>query len=173
MPETFVIADTHFGHKNIIDFVSDEGRPVRPFDTLEEMHEVMIERWNAVVRPQDLVYHLGDVAFTSAGLDVVGKLNGRKRLVRGNHDMLSEATYRKHFQRVYGVRSVKGAIMSHVPLHPSSLDRWGLNIHGHLHDQSINDPRYVCVSVEQTNYAPVPLDLIRTWHGPRSAGRTE
>jgi calcineurin-like phosphoesterase family protein len=60
--EIFVISDTHFGQAKAIEYFG------RPFASREEMDETMIERWNAVVRPQDIVYHLGDVFFTGEGV---------------------------------------------------------------------------------------------------------
>ncbi len=80
----FWTSDTHFGHEGILRF-----EPVnRPFATVEEMNEVLVERWNAVVGPQDMVYHLGDVAMgkIADSLPVMSRLNGRKVLIPGNHD---------------------------------------------------------------------------------------
>ena len=58
----FVISDTHFGHTNSWEkFKLSDGSPLRPFSSTEEMDETMIERWNAKVKQQDTVYHLGDV----------------------------------------------------------------------------------------------------------------
>lgn len=68
MAERFFISDTHFSHARILEFESDDGRPVRSgFSSVEEMDEAMIERWNSVVGPKDKVYHLGDVAIRVAG----------------------------------------------------------------------------------------------------------
>lgn len=68
------ISDTHFGHANILEYEKE----ARPFSSLEEMHEVMIERWNSVVQPKDILYHLGDFAFGRRGLSVASRLNGKK-----------------------------------------------------------------------------------------------
>jgi calcineurin-like phosphoesterase family protein len=81
----FYIADTHFNHTNIL-----EMQP-RPFSTITEHDEVMIQRWNAVVGPDDVVYHLGDFALGLNNPDrireIFANLNGRKYLVFGNHDV--------------------------------------------------------------------------------------
>ncbi|UFS81522.1 MULTISPECIES: hypothetical protein [Rhizobium] len=82
----FYVADTHFLHTNIL------SMQPRPFSSIEEHDEHLIERWNAVVGPQDLVYHLGDFAMSlSDKADkirwIFGRLNGRKRLCIGNHDL--------------------------------------------------------------------------------------
>lgn len=76
------IADTHFGHKNVIDFCD------RPFANAREMDEVMITRWNTLVDPKDSVYHLGDFALTGTGRcrEILKQLNGHIHLICGNHD---------------------------------------------------------------------------------------
>lgn len=76
------ISDTHWGHSNIIRFCS------RPFSSVEEMNEKLIENWNEVVKPEDTVWHLGDFAFFSKPKieNVLSRLNGNKHLILGNHD---------------------------------------------------------------------------------------
>lgn len=78
----FFTSDTHFWHKNIIEHCD------RPWDTVEEMNEGLIERWNEVVGPHDTVYHLGDFSFGNLDktTEVFTRLNGNKLLVKGNHD---------------------------------------------------------------------------------------
>ena len=163
MAEIFLISDTHFGHANVLTFKHD-GKPLRPFGSLTEMHVEMIDRWNSVVTPQDKVYHLGDVAFSKEGLKLLHMLNGKKRLVRGNHDLFKTSAYLEHFQEIYGVRHIDGIWMTHVPMHPDCLNekRVNINVHGHLHANKINDDRYVNVSVECVNYTPVSIDEIRS-----------
>lgn len=80
----FFTSDTHFGHSNIIKFEAEN----RPFSSTEEMDEVMIERWNAVVKKRDIVYHLGDAIMGDfrAGIEKMKRLNGQKILIPGNHD---------------------------------------------------------------------------------------
>jgi len=78
---TFFTSDQHFGHKNIIEYSK------RPFSSVYEMDETMVERHNAVVRDNDEVWHLGDFSFKSDGLQVhLPRLRGKHRLVAGNHD---------------------------------------------------------------------------------------
>ena len=168
MQQSFVIADTHFSHFGVCKFLRKDGSKLRPFDTIEEMDEELVKRWNAKVRPCDKVYHLGDVAINKRGLDVLDRLNGFKILIKGNHDIFKLKDYSKYFKdiRAYDVKN--GIIMSHIPIHSGSKGRYKLNIHGHLHSNQVMkrnwyfkkapDPFYVCVSVEQTDYAPVALD---------------
>jgi calcineurin-like phosphoesterase family protein len=54
----FVIADTHWGHAKSLSFIQPDGSPLRPFDSVEEMDETMVERWNATVGKKDTIYHL-------------------------------------------------------------------------------------------------------------------
>ena len=89
---TFLISDTHFGHKNILSFKRNDGTSLRPaFNSIEEHDEFLIDNWNKVVSPTDKIYHLGDVGFYNVSklLEVMSRLNGRKVLIKGNHDNLS------------------------------------------------------------------------------------
>lgn len=100
----------------------------------------MVERWNAVVKPDDHVYHLGDVVIAKRGLEFVRRLNGRKRLIRGNHDIFSDDLYREvGFEQIHGVRVfVDKFILSHIPLHPDCVtERFKVNVHGHLHANEV------------------------------------
>ncbi len=161
----FTTADTHFEHDNILEFCRPQ------YTTVGQMAEDIIYRWNHVVRPQDIVYHLGDVALTGgretkkqAVGEYLQRLNGSLYLIAGNHDQ--QWVY-QYFDRVFGVKERKNCILSHIPVHRSQADRFRLNIHGHLHngyigDGEIPDPFYYCVSMEQTDFAPVPMaDIIQ------------
>ena len=164
MVNIYIIADTHFGHEATWKvFKRLDGTPLRPFTSTVEMDEAMVERWNAKVRPQDHVYHLGDVVIAKPHLQTVAKLNGHKRLVRGNHDIYKTHEYIKAgFGEIYGCRVFADMILSHIPIHPDSLTkRFHCNVHGHLHIGDYPDPRYLCVSVEHTDYAPLHIDEVR------------
>lgn len=135
--------------------------PLRPFTSIEEMDETIIERWNAVVKPSDHVYHLGDVAMKQTTLALVARLNGHKRLVRGNHDIFKTRKYLDAgFDEIYGVRVLDNAIMSHVPIHPDSFARFRGNVHGHLHANVLPLP-YLNVCVEHTDYRPLAWEDIK------------
>jgi calcineurin-like phosphoesterase family protein len=144
MANKFVISDTHFGHTNSWEkFKLADGSPLRPFTSTEEMDETMIERWNAKVKPEDTVYHLGDVVINRKSLHLVSRLNGKKRLVRGNHDIFRDRDYREvGFESLYGVRVfVDKFILSHIPLHPDCVSgRFRVNVHGHLHANRVMRP---------------------------------
>lgn len=172
MTTTFLISDTHFGHeKTCTVFTREDGSKMRPFASVEEMDETMVQRWNDRVRPNDKVYHLGDVVINRKFLHVLSRLNGDKVLIRGNHDIFKLEDYTQYFRDVRGYDVKNGMILSHIPIHEESLGRFGTNIHGHLHHKRVMitdtylrkqvvDPRYHCVCVEHTNYAPISLEEV-------------
>jgi calcineurin-like phosphoesterase family protein len=169
MPSVFLVSDTHFGHKGVCHFTRNDGvTKLRPFDTPEEMDEFMVEAWNNRVRPNDKVYHLGDVVINRRALPILNRLNGDKVLIRGNHDIFKDEDYTPYFRSLRGYHVMNGMILSHIPVHPESLGRFGVNIHGHLHANRVMvplatsgvldrvDTRYHCVCVEQTpDFAPI------------------
>jgi calcineurin-like phosphoesterase family protein len=153
--EVFVTSDTHFGHANIIKYAG------RPFDSVEEMDEALVENWNSVVKQGDKVYHLGDVTMNSKSLDILNRLNGRKVLIKGNHDIQKLKFYTPHFYDIRGCHELGKFILTHIPVAISQKLRYSSgNIHGHLHEKSMEDPWYINVSVEQTNYTPISFDEI-------------
>jgi len=77
----FVIGDTHWGHAKSLTFLKPDGERLRPFSSVEEMDELMIENWNRVVNSRDTVYHLGDVVIPKTSLQILDRLNGRKILI--------------------------------------------------------------------------------------------
>ncbi len=161
MANLFFISDTHFGHKNILTFESDEGNPIRAFSCIEEMNEHMVQAWNNTVGKQDKVIHCGDVAFGKEALQHCGRLNGTKHLVLGNHDTYATHEYLRFFSKIYGSKYIgKEAICTHIPIHEGSFRGRSINIHGHLHTKVIGGP-YFNVSVERVNYTPISLEEIK------------
>jgi calcineurin-like phosphoesterase family protein len=163
MNEIWFTSDSHFNHANILNFISsvDGKSKVRPeFSSVEEMNEAMIERWNKTISPNDKVYHMGDVGFGKSSLEsVLSRLNGKKRLILGNHDYTEKRDfdlYFKYFQKIMESRRIESLVFTHRPilLGKNEVKIKG-NVHGHIHEQVINDPRYLNLSVEQTNYTPV------------------
>ena len=173
MPSVFLTSDTHFGHANICKFTNYDGSKTRPWDSVEEMDEDMVQRWNETVGPNDKVYHLGDVVINRKSLQILDRLNGDKVLIKGNHDIFKLNDYTKYFRDVRAYHVMNGCILSHVPVHKDSIARFGANIHGHLHANRVRKPRgvnvktgeilysndidpdYCCVSVEHTDYRPI------------------
>ena len=168
MPAVFLTSDTHFGHKNICKFTNYDGSPVRPWDDANEMDEEMVKRWNETVRPNDKVYHLGDVVINRKSLAILDRLNGDKVLIKGNHDIFKLTDYTKYFRDIRGYHVMNGMILSHIPVSKGSIARFGTNIHGHTHGnrvmktvgfwpfkKQVIDPDYFCVCVEQTDFRPI------------------
>jgi calcineurin-like phosphoesterase family protein len=166
MPSVFLVSDTHFGHMGVCKFTRNDGvTKLRPWDNAEEMDEAMVKAWNETVKPTDKVYHLGDVVINRKALKIMHRLNGDKVLIRGNHDIFKDEDYRQHFRELRAYHVMNGMILSHIPLHPESLGRFGVNIHGHTHANRVMkdngyggqviDTRYHCVCVEQTDFRPI------------------
>ncbi len=162
MPDIFVISDTHWRHRP---YVKRRG-----FASVEAMDQFMFEQWNQVVKPEDQVYHLGDVVvgrnrvILSWMKETMPKLNGEKILILGNHDnprlMRGFASIQLWKELAIGGQNFA---LSHAPLHEDTLDEPrfkgnALNVHGHIHASSAPTPRHICVCVEQTNYAPINIE---------------
>lgn len=152
-----------FGHRKLADGV------LRPWTTTEEMDRDMIALWNATVKPEDKVFHLGDFCINRRALPIIKELNGRKVLVKGNHDVfrLSEYTgFEGGFENIEGSVVFVDCILTHIPVHEHQLARFKLNVHGHTHRDVVMlpgaplrtiDDRYICVSAEQIEYKPKRL----------------
>ena len=162
MPGVYLVSDTHFGHLGVCKFMRADGvTKLRPWSSPEEMDEAMVQNWNETVKPNDKVYHLGDVVINRRSLKTLQRLNGDKVLIRGNHDIFRDSEYREYFRELRAYHVMNGLILSHIPLHPDSLQRFGTNVHGHTHsnrvmlDANTIDVRYHCVCVEQTDFRPI------------------
>lgn len=163
MVNTFFISDTHFGHKNIIEYCN------RPFKDTDQMNEFMIKQWNSVVKENDKVYHLGDVSLGLKSNDVaniLSKLNGVKYLIKGNHDVWKNEVFREiGFKEVYDHPIIMNEflILSHSPI-PWKISPIYLNLYGHVHDSDLYETYgkgAACMCVERHNYTPVSLTAIK------------
>lgn len=175
MKDIWIISDTHFNHENILKFTDKHGNPTRRFENVAHMNNYMLERWNATIKPQDKVYHLGDVFFGSrlAMDDFLPKLHGKKRLIIGNHDVVygdpRNNPLQKYFEKIYLWRhwADHALLLTHVPVHPSNLkesrfkDKEMVNVHGHTHQNGSPPGPYVSVCVEMIDYTPVHIDEVR------------
>lgn len=157
--KNFFISDTHFGHKNVLAYDN------APFASIEEYDEAIIKRWNEVVGNDDIVYHLGDFSLTSNIEKLTGwinRLNGRKRLVMGNHDNRKvQFYYEAGFERVYDHPVILRGffILSHEPMYMTP-DMPYYNIYGHVH----NHPAFhtetdntMCVCACRHDYYPIEI----------------
>lgn len=168
MSNIFLCSDHHFGHAGVTQFFCADGvTKLRPFSTVEEMDEYMVNRHNSVVRPADKVYFLGDFTFSKKNIHLAARLNGDKVLIKGNHDTLDLKEYLPYFRDVRGCHQFDGMFLSHVPIHSDCIGRWAINVHGHLHANRVMldgviDPRYVSVCMEQLDdYTPVSLEQLK------------
>lgn len=152
----FFTADTHFGDHRTINIQR------RPFATVAEMDAHMIERWNAVIRPDDQVWHLGDVARRGEEVPpLLARLNGTKYLVRGNNDSDATAAATGWTSVAdYAELAVDGRrlILCHYPFRSwNGQHKGALNLHGHSHGRLKPMPRQFDVGVDVHDFAPVTL----------------
>lgn len=167
----YFTSDTHYGHEKCWStFKRSDGSPLRDFSSTDEMDRTLIDNWNTTVTKNDTVKHLGDVVINRRYMYICHELQGKKDLIRGNHDIFKTREYLDvGFREIYGVwvDPKERIICSHIPIHPDSIKDGWLNIHGHLHYGRVldtygrPDKRYFCVSVEMTDYKPVSLEWIR------------
>lgn len=166
----YVYSDPHFDSQKIISLTK------RPFSSVEEMNAVLIENYNAVIQDRDAVcYWLGDVMYSATKEKVsklLGKMNGRKYLILGNHDRNHTETWWRDcgFEKVFTYPQYHPEtkiFLSHEPLEEFNLDKLGsdiVNVHGHIHNNGYdfkNHKNYINVSVEETGYKPVVLQNSR------------
>lgn len=182
-------SDTHFGHQNIMKFEPES----RPFSDTNDMDEVLIERWNSVVAPGDVVFHLGDVAMgkIAESLPKLARCNGQKVLVPGNHDRVFsgivermrkrfEPEYEKVFSVIlpeqFQLELSDGSVvdMCHFPYEGDShgedryadkrpVDRGLPLIHGHVHGSWKFNGRQFNVGVDANGLVPVSEDEVINW----------
>lgn len=173
----YYISDLHIGHSKVINFDS------RPFFTLDEMHEIIINNWNNTVNNYDEVYVLGDFAWKNdAGLEVLKQLKGQKYLILGNHDRLN-AELTGQFVWVKEMETIKDGdkhvVLCHYPIaHWKNSDYGYIHLYGHIHqgrdarpfDEYVFKMRkrnipYECYNVgcmiPYMNYTPRTLEEIR------------
>lgn len=170
----FITSDLHFGHKNILEF---DGRP---YSSIEEHDEALIQNWNSLVRKQDRVYCLGDMFWYHQKdkiIETLGRLNGKIRLVRGNHDeLVDKPGIRERFEKIEnlsflklkgeGVANPGGKL--YVTLCHYAMHRW-LNSHrpdswhlyGHSHGQLADRGNLSFdVGIMQSHYHPIPWEVL-------------
>jgi len=173
MSNIFLASDHHLNHSNLLNFTrADNITPLRKFANIDEHDEYIIERHNAVVSDKDRVYFLGDLVFSKKHIHLVGRMKGRKVLIKGNHDKLELKDYLPYFDDIRGCHQFDGMLLTHIPVHTNSLGRWPINVHGHLHAYSVTktvegigevpDPRYFSVCMEQLeDYTPISLEELK------------
>lgn len=161
LEEQWFISDTHFGHGNIIKYSRQE------FETLNQMNMTLVNNWNSVVKPNDLVWHLGDFAWTvKAAKEIRPLLNGTIRLVAGNHDDITKLAQTGMFQRIYMWRQFRehGFTATHVPMRQEQIRHGDKNLHGHVHGVLDGlESFHRDVSCESINHTPINFTKIAKW----------
>src|SRR5215831_8845123 len=137
--DKWFISDTHFFHTNMLKFVDEKGHRIRPFNSIEELHEIIIDNWNSVVKDNDFVYHLGDVTFRyhKPFNELMNRLKGQKRLIIGNHDKIWNPALMKWFDKAMIWHGFKeyDFTATHFPHRLDSLRDGKFNVHGHIHER--------------------------------------
>lgn len=183
MAKHYVVADLHLGHANVI--LYEEIRAIKlanlmriPVEEVKELaakkdpfllrthNEMIIDAWNRVVKPEDIVFFLGDFCLTmnkEAIRNWTAMLNGRKRIIMGNHDMRKPAFYIEcGFEMATPYPSLynQHIWLSHAPMPQELVPKGYINFFGHVHSNpSYSWERGVCVSVEQLeDFHPIAID---------------
>ncbi|MDR2467069.1 MAG: metallophosphoesterase family protein [Prevotellaceae bacterium] len=172
----FFTADTHFCHANIISLCG------RPFSDVAQMNETLIANWNECVNHNDEIYILGDFAFRGSTLEtnrIAKSLNGRKHLIRGNHDKFADDTKfdRSNFEwikdyYVLNYRKTKFVLFHYPILEWDGYYRGSVHLYGHVHNSGMDGSdsdkfkmlgkRAINVGVDLNDYRPVSIEKILT-----------
>ena len=161
MTAVWITSDLHLGHAKIIDYERHQ------FDNIEEHDQCILDNWLSRVRKRDVVYVLGDVAWTEKALKRFSTLPGLKKLVMGNHDGTAKRMEKARFTSIRSVAQIgprnqcgiPALMLTHVPVHPESI-RGKVNVHGHVHSNTLNDERYFNACLEANNMTPVSLEEV-------------
>jgi len=160
MSNTWFTADTHFGHKNIMRLSN------RPFGSIEEHDQTLIDNWNRVVGVHDTVYHLGDFHFggVQEGEQLLRQLNGKKILIKGNHDRNAKRC--RGWEFVCDVNQAQidntNVVMFHYPMMEwAGAFRGAYHFFGHVHGKIAHTSRRCDVGVDMWDYTPINMEQIK------------
>jgi calcineurin-like phosphoesterase family protein len=167
-------SDLHFGHEGVIRYCD------RPFTNLEEMHETLVSRWNECIKPDDNVYVVGDMALCpfKEFEPIAKRLNGKKFLIRGNHDGYSNGQYeRLGFKTFYELKMKIAGQMVRLSHYPYALPwykrpfaykselrfmekrppkiKGEFLMHGHTHTKYRESQNRIHVGVDAWDFYPV------------------
>lgn len=169
MSTIFFTSDHHFGHKGIIKHAK------RPFESVDEMNEIMIQKWNEKIRKNDTVYHLGDIGLmvSSKLVEILERLNGKIHLIKGNHDDLNR-NCKDRFEWIKDYHELKLpdpnsannqlVVMMHYPLLTWKGKYSGsIHLYGHSHGKLTNFNRKTAldVGVDCHNFYPISYEEVR------------
>lgn len=161
----YYTSDQHWFHFNILKLAH------RSYTTVEEMNADMIAKWNAKVKPEDDVYILGDMFFKFGDIrqvkDILNKLNGKKHLIKGNHDkFLKQLRWQDYFESLDLYKEIddngRMVCMFHYPVEEwNGYYRNSYMLYGHVHenmDDIKKHPRKFNVGVDVNGFEPKTLD---------------
>lgn len=153
----YYISDLHLFHEAAIRYDN------RPFESLEEMHDTILKNWNNTVTNGDTVYILGDVSMRGKKEDLiafVARLKGRKILIKGNHDDVSDLRYKQLFSEIYDYKEIKDTVngksyslvLSHYPIFSwSKMNNGAILLYGHTHNSAEDSYFQKCISEMHEN----------------------
>lgn len=183
MSNIYFISDTHWGHKNIIQYSN------RPFTHVDEMNEALIQNWNKLVKPEDTVYHLGDFAFMPYRdfKNTVRRLNGRINVVLGNHDNvvtnnIKDLISSGSLESVQSYLEIKPAGQMIVLFHYgqrvwNKSHHGSIHLYGHSHGSLPPHGKSVDVGVDckeiTPEYRPIHLDEVLTYMKDRKGEKVD
>jgi calcineurin-like phosphoesterase family protein len=175
----FFTSDTHFQHANIIKYA------LRPYENAEEMTEDLIKRWNSVVKPNDIVFHLGDFMFGNINRfwEIRSRLNGKIYLIHGNHDykLMCEGNIEQGFEDIAAQMNIcidgQKIYLSHFPFLTFDgifKDKPSWQLFGHVHSNKEHPgtspdikrldyllPYQYDVGVDNNNYTPISFEQVK------------
>lgn len=173
----FFTADTHFGHKGCLKW--------RPWDDIDTMDADLVDVWNDIVGPRDIVYHVGDFAWKHPEF-YLGALNGFIHLIKGNHDSrrvcrrMVESGLLTSVQDVFYLRHEGYRFwMSHYAqrIWPNA-ENGAFHLYGHYHGDGPDFNRSTDVGIDhdllrtvmlkpEYQYAPIPWAAIVDYLEPQ------
>jgi len=151
--------DDHFEHEKVIKYSK------RPFASLEEMHEILIENWNRVVHPRDIVWHVGDFSLGKHPERFTRVLNGQINICLGNHDYKRKNKLIPLFNWVGDVRYLRYKderfFISHYAHRTWRRSNHGsYHVYGHSHGDLPPFRRSMDVGVDSNNFTPIHIDEV-------------
>ena len=181
MNNIYFTSDHHFGHKNIIKFSK------RPFENIDEMDEILIQKWNEKVKPEDEVYYLGDLGLCSISKmrKILERLNGKIYLINGNHESAAQGcSTRFEWIKDYHELVIKDdefergkqlVVLFHYAIREWNASHWGTyHLYGHSHGSLSDDPTSLSfdIGVDCHDFYPLSYQEVKaimktkTWTPP-------
>ena len=156
----YVTADTHFNHKNILKFRNGYG------STVEEHNETVLDKINSSCTKKDHLYILGDVIFGD-DYSILERINPLVTVIPGNHDNIERLYNCGHIHKIRPYLKYEDVWLSHIPVHRYEIDSGRVigNIHGHLHNNNVPEPEYICASIDNQDIVFVLNNLVSILRG--------